>query len=172
MPFMIGKEPIRRTLKYLQAGKLIFKDGIQIFSINYNTYGEPNKGIREFIFWHLDQIQYKNPEVQIITFKNLTPTPFVKCYYEDGKTMLIDVDSVSKDDLLTHLQKVVGKSSSDMSKKSNEVIMKDYPAYFGVNCLRTCICVVPGQIPCPGIVPLPYHMRGKYIRKQNKEENS
>lgn len=36
------------------------------------------------------------------------------------------------------------------------------PANFGVGSERPCICVVPGQVPCPGVVPLPNHMRGKY----------
>lgn len=46
MPFMIGKEPVRRTLKYLMAGKLVLKDKIQILSINYNTHTEHHKGTR------------------------------------------------------------------------------------------------------------------------------
>lgn len=34
---MIGKAPIRRTLKYLNAGKLVLKENVKIFSVNYNT---------------------------------------------------------------------------------------------------------------------------------------
>jgi len=33
------------------------------------------------VFWHLPQLQYKNPTVQIVTFRNMTPSPFIKCYY-------------------------------------------------------------------------------------------
>ena len=40
---------------------------------------------------------------------------------------------------------------------------KDNPANFGYGCKRHCICEIPGQVPCPGTVPLPQHMRGKYI---------
>lgn len=50
MPFMIGKAPIRRTLNYLKAGKLILKDEIQIFSVNYNTFGKHHKGTRYIYF--------------------------------------------------------------------------------------------------------------------------
>jgi len=32
---------------------------------------------------------------------------------------------------------------------------------FGYGCGRHCICEIPGQVPCPGTVPLPDHMRGK-----------
>lgn len=46
MPFMIGKAPIRRTIRYLELGKLVLKDSIRIFSINYNTYGDHHLGAR------------------------------------------------------------------------------------------------------------------------------
>ncbi|KAL6255831.1 hypothetical protein P5V15_013074 [Pogonomyrmex californicus] len=170
MPFMIGKEPIRRTVKYLMAGKLYLKDKIQILSINYNTFGKHHRGIREFVFWHLSQLQYKNPDVQIVTFKNITPSPFIKCYYEDGKTMLIDVDSKSKDEILEHLIKVVGKPKNILIQEALVLAKKDNPANFGVGCPRSCICHIPGQVPCPGVVPLPDHMRGKIIRERlNKD---
>lgn len=64
----------------------------------------------DFVFWHLPQIQYKNPEVQVVTFKNMTPSPFVRCYFDDGKQMLIDVDSRTREEIMEHLIKVVGKS--------------------------------------------------------------
>ncbi|KAM0729676.1 Small ribosomal subunit protein mS25 [Formica fusca] len=171
MPFMIGKEPVRRTLKYLMSGQLVLKNKIQILSINYNTHSDHHKGARDFIFWHLPQLQYKNPTVQIVTFKNMTPSPFIKCYYEDGKAMLIDIDSKSKDEILQHLIRVVGKPKSTLKQESIMKGKKDNPANFGVGCEKSCICHIPGQLPCPGIVPLPDHMRGKIIieRLQNKE---
>ncbi|XP_029047841.1 probable 28S ribosomal protein S25, mitochondrial [Osmia bicornis bicornis] len=169
MPFMIGRAPIRRTLNYLNAGTIILKDEIQIFSINYNIRGNHHQGIKDFIFWHISQLQYKNPKVQVITFKNMTPTPFIKCYYENGNTMLIDVDDKSKDEILMHLRRVVCKSKELQKEESIKKEKKDNPANFGVGCSRSCICVVPGQIPCPAIVPLPYHMRGKY-KYQKKDD--
>lgn len=36
---------------------------------------------RQFIFWYLPQMQYKNPHVQIVTLRNLTPSPFITCYF-------------------------------------------------------------------------------------------
>jgi small subunit ribosomal protein S25 len=89
MPFMKGREPIRRTIKYLEAGKVVLKDKIRVFSINYNVgKGMDHKvheGAKAFVFWTLPQLQYKNPNVQVVTFKNMTPTPFIRCYY--GKLM-------------------------------------------------------------------------------------
>lgn len=58
MPFMIGQAPIRRTLNYLKAGKLILKDEIQILSINYNTYGKHHKGTRYIYFIFLYLIRF------------------------------------------------------------------------------------------------------------------
>lgn len=46
MPFMIGREPIRRTTKYLEAGKLVLKNSIQVFLINYGYRGKNHDGIR------------------------------------------------------------------------------------------------------------------------------
>lgn len=46
MPFMIGKQPIRRTKEFLEAGKLVLKDAIKIFAVNYNVKGEHHEGAR------------------------------------------------------------------------------------------------------------------------------
>lgn len=47
---------------------------------------------------------------------------------------------------------------------------KDNPANFGAGCDRHCICELSGQLPCPGICPLPKHMRGKYKYKKVDED--
>lgn len=46
----------------------------------------------------------------MLTLKNMTPSPFVRCYFEDGRDMLIDMDSRNRDDIIEHLIKVVGKT--------------------------------------------------------------
>lgn len=85
--------------------------------------------------------------------------------------MLIDIDSKSKDEILQHLIRVVGKPKTTLKQEALAKEKKDNPANFGVGCKKSCICHIPGQLPCPGVVPLPYHMRGKYIieKLQNKE---
>lgn len=35
---------------------------------------------RKFVFFNIPQIQYKNPWVQIMLFKNMTPSPFLRFY--------------------------------------------------------------------------------------------
>ncbi|XP_070500516.1 small ribosomal subunit protein mS25-like [Chironomus tepperi] len=176
MPFMIGRAPVRRTLKYLESGKIVLKDQIKIFSINYNVgQGFKNKvheGAQAFVFWTLPQLQYKNPDVQIVTFKNMTPSPFIRCYYEDGKQILIDIDSRSNDEIVNHLIKVIGKSKQVLKAEALAAEEKDNPANFGVGCARKCMCEIPGQIPCPGVCPLPKVMRGKYFYfKKDELEN-
>lgn len=37
MPFMIGPNPVLRTWKYLESGKIYLKDRIKIFIIHYCT---------------------------------------------------------------------------------------------------------------------------------------
>ena len=36
---------------------------------------------RELVYWHLNQIQFKNPGTQILTLKNMTPNPFITFIY-------------------------------------------------------------------------------------------
>ncbi|XP_058066836.1 small ribosomal subunit protein mS25 [Anopheles bellator] len=166
MPFMKGRAPIRRTLEYLNAGQLMLKDKVKIFSVNYNTYGEHHEGARDFVFWNIPQIQYKNPKVQVVTFKNMTPSPFIRCYFESGKQMLVDIDSKNRHEILQHLTTVVGKSAETLQAEAKLAEKKDNPANFGVGCVKHCICEIPGQLPCPGVVPVPKHMRGKYKYQQ------
>ncbi|XP_014284044.1 small ribosomal subunit protein mS25 [Halyomorpha halys] len=163
MPFMKGPAPIRRTLKYLESGKLILKDRVQVLSINYNSKGKHHAGARDFVFWHLPQLQYKNPNVQVVTFKNMTPSPFVRCFYDNGDDLLIDIDSQNREDILNHLISVVGKSKKVLQMEMRIQQKIDNPANFGYGCRRHCLCEVPGQVPCPSVVPLPKHMMGKYI---------
>ena len=60
--------------------------------------------------------------------------------------------------------------------RETEVEQKDKEdrALFGPDLERTCICEVPGQVPCPGFVALPKEMTGKYqaaLRRGEIEED-
>uniref|UniRef100_A0A5F5PPR6 Small ribosomal subunit protein mS25 n=1 Tax=Equus caballus TaxID=9796 RepID=A0A5F5PPR6_HORSE len=79
---MKGRFPIRRTLQYLGQGDVVFKDSVKVMTVNYNTHGELGEGARKFVFFNIPQIQYKNPWVQIMMFKNMTPSPFLRFYLE------------------------------------------------------------------------------------------
>ncbi|VVC28356.1 Thioredoxin-like fold,Ribosomal protein/NADH dehydrogenase domain [Cinara cedri] len=166
MPFMKGAAPIRRTMQYLDAGKIVFKDRIKIFSVHYNTLGENHHGTREFVFWHLPQIQFKNPDVQVLTLKNMTPTPFIRCYMNDGKDMLIDVDNRDKDRIHDHILEVLGKPKETLEMEAMAREKKDNPANFGYMCEKHCMCEILGQVPCPSVVPLPKSWRGKFKNEE------
>lgn len=81
---------------------------------------------------------------------------------DDGKKLLIDVDSKSNDDIIKYLLQVVCKSKETLESEAIAAEKKDNPANFGIGCHRSCMCEIPDQVPCPGVVPLPFHMRGKY----------
>ncbi|XP_037036096.1 probable 28S ribosomal protein S25, mitochondrial [Bradysia coprophila] len=167
MGFMIGRAPIRRTIKYLSAGRLALKDNVKIFAVNYNTFGgDHHAGARDYVFWKIPQVQYRNPNVQVVTLKNMTPSPFIRCYFANGEDILIDIDSKTKEEIENHLIAVVGKSDDLLSAEAKLAEKKDNPANIGVGCDRHCICELPGQVPCPGTVPLPKHMRRKYTNKE------
>ncbi|ERL86978.1 hypothetical protein D910_04381 [Dendroctonus ponderosae] len=140
MPFMKGPAPIRRTIKYLEAGRLCLKDQLKILTVNYNIHGQSHQGA----------------------------SPFIRAFYDTGDHMLIDIDGRSKDEIYEHLIRVVGKDRETLMAENIAKEKKDNPANFGVGCDRHCICEIPGQIPCPGTCPLPNHMRGKF-RRANKD---
>ncbi|XP_034230633.1 probable 28S ribosomal protein S25, mitochondrial [Thrips palmi] len=163
MPFMKGAAPVRRTLKYLNAGRIVLKDKIKIFSVNYNTFGDHHKGARDFVFWCLPQVQYKNPDVQVLTFRNMTPSPFIRVFLDDGKDLVVDIDGKENEEILDHLCSTLCKTASVLQAEAIAKQVKVNPANFGYGCKQSCICRIPGQVPCSGLVTLPKHMRGKYV---------
>lgn len=120
-----------------------------------------------------------NPNVQIVRFLEMTPNPFIRCWLNDGKDILFDCDSQSKDEILNRLIKTLGKTEKQLeyeAKINVKQVSEDNMAIFGVNRKRFCMCEVLGQCPCPGVVQLPKNLRGKYIQyltddylKQEKE---
>lgn len=84
--------------------------------------------------------------------------------------MLIDIDSKSKDEILQHLIRVIGKSKDVLAKEAIAQEKKENPANFGVGCVKSCMCNIFGQVPCPAVVPLPDHMRAKKIYEKLNNE--
>nr|XP_020485186.1 28S ribosomal protein S25, mitochondrial [Labrus bergylta] len=164
---MKGRFPIRRTLEYLQKGDIIFKNRVKIMTVNYNTHGELSDGARKFVFFNIPQIQYKNPWVQIMMFKNMTPAPFLKFYLDDGEQVLVDVEGRDHKQISQHVKKILCKSEEVLQGEAQEKMQASNPANFGPKkyCLRECICEVDGQVPCPSTTPLPKEMTGKYRAK-------
>ncbi|XP_038068945.1 28S ribosomal protein S25, mitochondrial-like [Patiria miniata] len=159
---MKGRFPLRRTLRYLEQGHVHLKDTVKIVTINYKTHGDFSEGTRDFVFYNLPQLQYKNPTVQMKTFQNITPSPYIRCFLDDGNDVLIDTDSKSNLEILEHLNKVLGKSEEVLERERKAQERQSNPAHFGSGHRRRCICEIPGQVPCPGKVSLPKELRGKY----------
>lgn len=162
---MKGRFPIRRTLEYLQKGDIVFKNSVKIMTVNYNTSGELSEGARKFVFFNIPQIQYKNPWVQIMMFKNMTPSPYLRFYLGDGEQVLVDVEGKDYKQISEHVKKILGKTEDVLQAEAKMEVPN--PANFGPRkyCLRECICEVEGQVPCPSAVPLPREMTGKYRSK-------
>ena len=57
-------------------------------------------GAKDFAIWTLPQIQYKNPNVQITTFLNQTPSPYITCYLDGGTKVLFDVYGQTKEEII------------------------------------------------------------------------
>ncbi|XP_029457257.1 28S ribosomal protein S25, mitochondrial [Rhinatrema bivittatum] len=171
---MKGRFPIRRTLQYLQKGEIVFKTTVKVMTVNYNTHGELSEGARKFVFFNIPQIQYKNPWVQIMMFKNMTPSSFLKFYLDRGEQVLVDMEDKSNRDILQHVKKILGKSEDTLRAEEQATMVKSHPANFGPRkyCLRECMCEVEGQVPCPGLVPLPKELTGKYKVAQRESSKA
>jgi small subunit ribosomal protein S25 len=130
-----------------------------------------HKGLFNFVYWHLPQLKYKNPEVQMVTLKMITPTPWIKAFFDDDLRILIDCDSRSREEIHDHIKKILGRSESMLKHQVRETSMlESNPANFGSAFPHNCICEVPGQVPCPGWQPLPLEMTGKGKRKLKEME--
>ncbi|XP_074007362.1 small ribosomal subunit protein mS25 [Numenius arquata] len=171
---MKGRFPIRRTLQYLNQGDVIFKSSVKVMTVNYNTAGELSEGARKFVFFNIPQIQYKNPWVQIMLFRNMTPSPFLRFYLDNGEQVLVDVEDKTNKEITEHIKKILGKSTETLEKEERERKKLSHPATFGPKKyhLRECMCEIEGQVPCPAFVPLPKEMRGKYKAAMKKEASS
>ncbi|KAG9510186.1 putative 28S ribosomal protein S25, mitochondrial, partial [Fragariocoptes setiger] len=167
--FMFGPAPLRRTLKYLNEGRLHVRDEVRVMEVHYHLHGKkyitPEEqrndrfnGLRQFYFWDVPRIQYKNPQLQIVRFLDKMPTPYIRCWLDDGSDILFDCFHQSREEINERLHKVIGKSDErlklEQSVKS-EVEAKDNPAIFGYGRERFCMCEVLGQHPCPGIFKEP-----------------
>ncbi|XP_059171825.1 small ribosomal subunit protein mS25-like [Physella acuta] len=161
MPFMKGAAPIRRTLKYLEKGSLVFKDNVKIVTFNFNRNQPSSEGTKQFVFWHFAQMQYKNPDVQMCVYNDLTPSPFFKIFFSGGSKLVLDIASQDKDEIFNQVKRIFCKNEETLPAEALAKEKKTNPANFGANCSNQCICEIPGQVPGPKYVPLPKEMRGK-----------
>ena len=84
--------------------------------------------------------------------------------------MIFDVDNQSNSEIVMRLIRTLGKTKETLAQEALASEKRDNPANFGKGCERMCICQVPGQVPCPTLVQLPKHWRGKYAFGQAEED--
>lgn len=167
--FMWGPAPIRRTLNYLKKGKFIAKDHVRVMEVHYHLHGRKYQtreemkndifhGLREFYFWEMPRIQYKNPHLQIVRMLDKMPTPYIRFWLDDSSDVIIDCFNQSHEDILSRVIKTVGKSNERLQLEETvrrKTVGEDNPALFGYGRERFCACEVPGQHPCPGVIRNP-----------------
>ncbi|KAK3751528.1 hypothetical protein QZH41_019420, partial [Actinostola sp. cb2023] len=106
-----GRFPFRRTLEFLSAGRVILKKDVRSVMLSY-THKEESKGLRNFIFKDLPQIQFKNNGVQFIASRNTSEIPKVDVFFGDGRKVLIDVEDKKAPEILDIFEKVAGATES------------------------------------------------------------
>lgn len=194
--WMVGPGAIRRTLPYLKSGGLVLKDLVSVMEIHYNMYwdkrltptiggaideslfkGELKRylpwvkshtGLRELYFWDTPRLAYQNPQMQIVRFLDQEPLPFIRFWLNDGTDVLFDCDMKNRKTILEQIVSTLGDSSVNRFKKESqeEQLSHINPATFCLVSERACMCDLPGQVPCPGVINLPMRMRGKFKTQQ------
>ena len=101
---------------------VVFKDSVKVMTVSYNTHGELGEGARKFVCFNIPQIQYKNPWVQIMMFKNMTLTPFLRFYFDSGEQVLVDMETKSNKQVVEHIKKILGKNEETSRKRSRRKI--------------------------------------------------
>ncbi|XP_051483406.1 28S ribosomal protein S25, mitochondrial isoform X3 [Apus apus] len=107
-------------------------------------------------------------------FRNMTPSPFLRFYLDNGEQVLVDVEDKTNKEINEHIKKILGKSKEVLEKEERERKKQSHPATFGPKKyhLRECMCEIEGQVPCPAFVPLPKEMRGKYKAGMKNEASA
>lgn len=110
--------------------------------------------------------------MQIVRFVEMTPTPFIRAWLDDGRDIIFDIDGQSRVTILQRLAKTLGKTDKMLETEAaikSSMESKDNPAIFGWNHPRFCMCEIPGQVPCSGVVEIPKSMQGKYTKVKPEE---
>ena len=106
----IGRAPVRFTKFYLESSNLFLRDDIKSLVFNILPDKPHSEGLVAFDFWHSCQLQYRNPNVQLVQLKKLTPTPFIMAFREDGSKQIVDCFGKTRSEIREHIRSVFGKS--------------------------------------------------------------
>ena len=116
-------------------------------------------GLIRFNNLYVSALIAKNPQVQILTYYDTTPTPYIEVHIEkkgeaEAVPIYVDCTDKSEVEILKHIQKVFGKVPEQVALEARQAIPKN--ELFGsatvmnlVGCSRDCMCRGEGQYPCP-----------------------
>lgn len=90
--------------------------------------------------------------------------------WHKGEKVIFDIDSQSSVEIVNRLVKTLGKTKAVLEEEALAAEKKENPANFGPGCDRFCLCELPGQLPCPAIIPVPKKWRGKYYYHKFQDE--
>lgn len=128
-------------------------------------------GLREFYFWEMPRIQYQNPRLQIVRILDKMPSPFIRFWFDDGNSVIIDCYNQGYQDILRRVIRTVGKSEERLKMEEilrKEVVGEDNPALLGYRRERFCGCEILGQHPCPGTIRQPRFNQLETVINENK----
>lgn len=179
--WMLGATPLVRTVKYLEAEPIYFRDAVQVMLAHFNENQASSEGLKQFCVWSIPQIQYRNPNVQINIVKGITPSPWVQFFLHDPHTeveesVLVDCHTKTREQITDHVRRILGKTEKMLRREEmKEAAKSANPANFGYDCGRWCMCEVDGQVPCSGQETIPVTKRWKYnmkpsVLKEDEEE--
>jgi len=151
MPFLRGFMPIRHTKYWLEKSDLNLRDQVRILCLSFDKENNAHDGAREFEFWHWNQVQYRNPDVQLLRPNMKPPTPFFQAFLLNGQQVLIDIDGHDRGQIYERLKKVLGKTKLVIEQEKAEKEAVENVANFGTKAMRQCICEVQAQHPCPRV---------------------
>ena len=144
----IGRTPIIGTLRYLDKGDLYLRKDVQVMAFNYVEKNCPEvmKGAKRFVDYRLPQLLHRNPDVQFITYPDITPTPFLQVILENrDNEVIVDLFGKQSHEIWEHLKTLFGAA-----KPLSEVTDPHYnKAMFGKDKSQfDCVCKIPGQFRC------------------------
>jgi len=149
---------------------LKLRDQVRILCFAFDPDSKEHDGAKEFDFWHWNQLQFKNPEVQLVRHELKPPSPFIQAFLQNGQQVLIDIDGHDRGQIYDRLNKVLGKTKLVIEQEEMEKAAVENVANFGFKSLRQCICEVQGQHPCSKLIEPPQYL--KLTWRQNKNLNA
>ncbi|XP_063301507.1 small ribosomal subunit protein mS25-like [Pelobates fuscus] len=106
-------------------------------TVNYSTHRELGEGARKFVFFN-NKSNIRIHFVQIVMFKNMTPSPVLKFYLDSGEK--------TNTEILQHIKNILEKTEETLQVEEETKMHKSNPPNFGPRKyhLRECMCEVEG----------------------------